>query len=810
MRRSGVLVSAGLVALALAAYGRLWRNDFIDLDDGLYITGNSHVLDGLTGPDVRWAWITCHAGFWFPLTWMSLQLDATLSPGRGPGGLPVVSAAVFHGQNLFWHAATTVLLFLTLGRLTGSPWQSAMVAALFAIHPLHVESVAWATERKDVLSTFFLVLTLFTYSVYASRPSPRRYLLVLAMFVLGLLSKPMLVTLPFLLLLLDYWPLGRWGGWGNKSGEWRVASGERKGAGAKNLGVSGNRGSHSTHQAPLVSGQPSFATVLLEKLPLLAIAAGAAILTILTQRTTDALRPLHELPFSARLANALLSYGWYVGKTCWPTQLSVLYTHPGTQWHWVPVVVGGTVLALFTLVSLLAARRWPWLAVGWLWFVGTLVPVIGLVQSGDQARADRFVYVPHIGLFVALVWGAAALLDRLRVSRTARVGLATSALAGLAAMTWVQVGYWQNPLTLWSHALAVAPDNHRAHFNLGNYSCTRAWKRGDAALLARSREHYDQALALHPDCRYHCGLGVLLLYGEDFVAAKEQFAQGLSLNPNSADAWIMLGVARLRADQAVPAEQALRHALELEPGAAARGPLGTVLWQQGRQAEAEDLWRQALRANPDDIEARVGVARVLLRQGRNREAARDLAAIAASPEQLSLLGVALSRMGEWSYAVAACERAVQVREVQARLLTHPDQKALAMYRRQLAYALQGAGRSAEASREYAAALALDPNWPAAAGQRAWQLATDPDPAFRDPPEALEMASQACQALPEPPAGILDSLAAALAAAGNYNQAAATARRALAAATPPLANDIARRLHLYEQGKPFISHASQSP
>jgi hypothetical protein len=455
------LVLAGLVLLTLLAYVPLWENDFIDLDDQVYITQNEHVLGGLTSSGIRWAWTTFHGGFWFPLTWLSLQADASLSALlRGPQGKGLPVAAVFHGQNLLWHLATVVLLFVVWRRLTGAMWRSALVAALFAVHPLHVESVAWATERKDVLSTFFLMLTLLAYTHYVRRPCWVRYLLVTVPFVLGLMAKPMLVTLPCLLLLLDWWPLQRF--------------------------------SLSRPQGPGAWG------LVLEKLPLFALAVAASVQAVVTQQQVAAFTELGVLSLSGRLANALLSYLWYLEKTFWPTGLAAFYCHSGSNWQSGPVLTAGLILLGITLGAAVSARRLPWLLVGWLWFLGTLVPVIGLVQIGQQARADRFVYVPHIGLFVALVWSCAALANRLRLPIWTQASLATACLLLLTARTWDQVGYWRNPAVLWSHALAVTTDNHRAHCLMGGALAQQAETKGDVAKLARARRHLEQAISLQP------------------------------------------------------------------------------------------------------------------------------------------------------------------------------------------------------------------------------------------------------------------------------------------------------------------------
>jgi hypothetical protein len=558
-----VLIPVGLVALTLATYGPLWNNDFINLDDETWITRNPHVRAGLTPHDVEWAWDGFHEANWVPLTWMSLQLDASLSPGRVTGGEHTPSAVVCHAQNLFWHTATVVLLFFTLRRMTGAVWCSAFAAALFAVHPLHVESVAWATERKDVLSTFFLVLAMLAYSGYTERPGLGRYVLVLSCFVLGLLAKPMLVTLPFCLLLLDWWPLRRLERGADKAQ--RIEQGKGKGGGAAAKRRKATSGASGQPSAP-VRG-PSW--LLVEKVPLFAVAVAAGVVTVLAQRSGGATQSTTGLSLTARLANAAAAYGWYLEKTVWPSGLAPFYPHPHEHWRWGPVLVGGVVLLAVTVTSLAGARRWPWLTVGWLWFLGTLVPVIGLVQVGDQARADRYSYVPHIGLFIALVWSAAAVLDRLRVPAALRAAAAGCCLVPLSVLTWVQVDYWQDAGTVWEHALAVTSGNDRAHFNLANYLADRGWAERNPALLAGAREHYAAAVALEPgDFRYRYNYGTLLLNRGELDQAREQFERFVELNPAEENAWYNLGLTQLRTGQPARAVQSLRRALTLKPGSA--------------------------------------------------------------------------------------------------------------------------------------------------------------------------------------------------------------------------------------------------
>jgi hypothetical protein len=413
---------AGLVALAIVAYLPLWNNDFVDFDDEVYITENPAVAGGLTWSGLCWAWTNDEAPYWLPLTWLSLQFDAHFFSTLGPRGEVVLSPAAFHGHNLFWHVATALLLFAVWHRLTGARWRSFFVAALFAVHPMHVESVAWAAERKDVLSGFFGTLTLWAYLRYRERPGWARYGSMLAAFLLSLLAKPMLITLPFVLLLLDYWPLRRMG--------------------------------------------PQLGRLVLEKLPMFVLAGVIAAITLESRERHGALVALSTISLSARLANALTAYGWYVGATFCPVQLAVLYPHPYGDWSPLAALAGAGLLSSLTALALWQARRRPWLIVGWLWFVGALFPVIGLAQGGAQAWADRFSYWPHIGLFAAIVWGLGELVDRFHVPAWAPAMAAAAVLACFTVLTWCQVGYWRDSVTLWERALAVTKHNPQAHQRL--------------------------------------------------------------------------------------------------------------------------------------------------------------------------------------------------------------------------------------------------------------------------------------------------------------------------------------------------------
>jgi hypothetical protein len=448
---------AGLLALTVLAYLPIWENGYVDFDDDVYLTRNPHVLEGFTPRSFFWAWTTIDpAPYWLPLTWLSFQLDAQCFAQRTPDGEVFLPPAAVHGQNLFWHTASVLLLFSFWQRVTGRRGLSLVVAALFAVHPMHVESVAWATERKDVLCVFFGLLALWAYVGYVRKPGRLRYLALMAAYLLSLLSKPMLMTLPFVLLLLDYWPLGRMRGTTAATGEL---------------------------PAPM-----SLRQLIREKLPLFLMAAVIAMITLQARSSRGSIVSLLSLSFTARLANALTAYGWYVSSSLCPLDLAVLYPHPWENWSLPAALTGGALVLSLSLLCVWQARRRPWLLVGWLWFVCTLFPVIGFAQGGKQAWADRFSYWPHIGLFVALVWGLAELLQRWRLPVLLPRLAGAMVLGWLVLRTGSQLATWRNADTLWEQALRVTTDNDQAHERL--------------ARLERIHGHSEQAeLHLHQAVR---------------------------------------------------------------------------------------------------------------------------------------------------------------------------------------------------------------------------------------------------------------------------------------------------------------------
>jgi tetratricopeptide (TPR) repeat protein len=507
LRRS-LLLAAGLVLLVFAIYGRTIGFGYVSYDDNLYVYENEQVQAGLSAENVRWAFVTLHAANWHPVTWLSLMLDATLF-GGGPGARHLVNVGL--------HAANAVLFFLLLLELGAALWPAVLAAALFAAHPCHVESVAWITERKDVLSTLFLLLSISGYVGWVKRGGRLRYLASLSCMALGLLAKPMLVTLPFALLILDVWPLRR------------------------------------------LAAAPAGLRLVLEKIPFLALALASVAVTILAQHKGQAVVPLGHFPLPLRLANALTSYAAYLGRLVLPAGLAVWYPYPASVpvWSWAG--------ALALLVGLSAAAYWqrreqPYLLVGWLWFMGTLVPVIGILQVGGQAMADRYAYVPYLGLYAALALGLERLAGRLPQRRGIVAAAAGVAVAVLGIAAFCQAGFWKDNTALYERALAVTRDNHLAHVNLGN-ELRRQLR------FAEALEHFREAARIKPDSAeaWINASGVHLQF-ERFTEAEQAARTALALEPESAEAEAALGIALLAAGWPFSAEEHLQRAIERNPG----------------------------------------------------------------------------------------------------------------------------------------------------------------------------------------------------------------------------------------------------
>jgi protein O-mannosyl-transferase len=539
-----------LATLTAALYWPARKFSFINYDDPVYVTQNTQVQSGLTWKGVAWALTAGHASNWHPLTWLSHMADVQIF-GQ--------SAGAHHLVNVLLHSANSLLLLLVLLRLTGKAVPSLLAAALFAWHPLHVESVTWISERKDVLSSLFWLLTLWFYAGYAQRrlggPDPRRttwaYLAALICFALGLLSKPMVVTLPFVLLLVDVWPLKRVSLEAPRAGAWSA--------------------------------------LMREKIPFFALAAGSCVLTLLAQSRSGAVAPLSYIPLDQRVANALVAYVFYLRKTIWPADLAVFYPHPGASPRSL-VLVSAALLGLTTWAAWWQSKRRPWLAVGWFWYLGTLVPVIGLVQVGNQAYADRYTYVPLLGIFIAVAWGVTewAFSSRPKLL-AASLGFGL-ALAAYGLATHRQLRHWENSETLFRRALAVTENNYLAHHGLA-YQLAATGKPDEA------QYHYERALAILPTYyEAHLNLGILLLAKGALDPAAEHLLLALQFNPDSVEGHYNYGVVLGRQGKDGAAIVEFNKAAKLQPEHLnAHYNLGLALAKLGRPQEAERHYRQAIR-----------------------------------------------------------------------------------------------------------------------------------------------------------------------------------------------------------------------
>lgn len=521
----------GLALLVAVLFGRTTGFGFCNYDDPEYVTENEHVQSGLTADSIRWALTSTEHANWFPLTWLSLELDYEL---WGVDSVGRLAAGGFHLTNVVLHATNTLLLFWFLRAATANELASGCVAALFANHPLHVESVAWITERKDVLSTLFWMLTLLAYTRYARRPSIRRYLLVVTTFGLGLAAKQMLVTLPCVLLLIDYWPLRRWQPVTGESPQAQDTGGDSP-------------------------GFPPFAGIrlVLEKLPLLVLSAALSTLTFWVQVHGGAVRSAEDLPVVFRLMTIPPAYVAYLAKAIWPAQLAVFYPHPAqAQLPWLTSI---TAALLVLATAAVFYRRRPWLLTGWLWYLGTLVPVIGLVQVGRQGIADRYTYIPLIGIFIAVVWQIRAFVLSQRLSPRMAGVLGVVALASFAACTWVQVGYWRDNVALWQHALEVTGPNGQVLDGLGE-ALMREGREGDAlpflSELVKQMPDYDAG---------HINLAVALLLLGETAEGKLQLQEGLRINPRNTAAQFNLGRLEYSEGNMAEAEVHVREALRIQP-----------------------------------------------------------------------------------------------------------------------------------------------------------------------------------------------------------------------------------------------------
>jgi len=631
-----------LIVLCLLVFGQTLRHDFVNYDDPEYVYQHPKITAGLSIDGVQWAFGNVHARNWHPLTTISHMFDAQLFG---------VTAGGHHFTNVALHTAAAVLLFLLLRGMTGALWRSAFVAAVFAIHPLRVESVAWVAERKDVLSGLLFVLTLGAYLRYTRRRSATRYAVLMALFALGLLAKPMLVTLPFLLLLLDLWPLQRF----TAESKWR----------------------------PLIW----------EKLPLLALAAAASVVTMLVQKTGGAMK--ESMPFAWRVANAFVTCVAYLRDTVWPTKLAPFYPHPENQLPAWLIALAIVVVLAVTTGAIARWRRSPYLATGWFWFLGMLTPVIGIVEVGAQARADRYTYLPQIGLLICITWAAAELSAGWRYRRQVLAASGAIAIVALAAAAWRQAAHWRESETLWAHTLHVTSDNHVAYNNIGDLH----FQRGE---IDKALPHYQKALEIRSGSRignydflsalYHSNYGSALRRLGRGEEAIPYYEKAIELQPDLADTYLNYGGALIENGAVDEGITALRRLVELEPNhVAGQSDLGTALLQKKAEKEAIEHYEQALAIEPRaltplnnlswlyatsrDPAIRDGARAVVLAEQATRVVPRD------HPMLLHKLAAAHAANGDFSRAIEVAERALRSASAQDNsALAQELQRNLSSYR----------------------------------------------------------------------------------------------------------------------------------
>jgi len=512
--RNDIIICLLLASATFLVYWEISGHQFINVDDNIYVTNSPYVQSGLTRESIRWAFTTTTAEFWHPLTWLSYMLDTELF-GVNPGG--------YLFTNLLLHVINSLLLFLLLKWMTGALWQSAFVAALFALHPLHVESVAWVAERKDVLSALFWILSIGCYAYYVKRPGYKRYLAVCLLFALGLMVKSMLVTMPFVLLLMDVWPLAR-----------------------------------LQPSSTLRSSVYSFFRLVREKIPLFALSAAAGAITLFAQKSGGGLGDLNSYPLIERIANAFVSYGVYIGKMFWPQNLAVFYPYPENLSGW---QVAGSLFALVVISALAIrwSRRYPFFLTGWLWYLGTLLPVIGLIKIGDFAMADRYTYIPLIGLFIVIAWGLPEIISKLPYKKLVLSVAAVLALTGLATSTLSQVRYWSNSVTLFEHALQITENNFFAHFGMGHALANQG-------KFNQAIGHFSAAVRIKPEkATLHSDLGRALASQNKLKEARHRFSIALNIKPDKADTHYYLGNVLVIQSNLKPAIFHFAEALRLAP-----------------------------------------------------------------------------------------------------------------------------------------------------------------------------------------------------------------------------------------------------
>jgi protein O-mannosyl-transferase len=562
-----------LIIASCAAFGRIMGNDFINYDDYEYVAGNNHIQSGFNPESIKWAFTSSYFSYWHPLTRLSHMLDWSLF-GSNPSGHHMVS--------LLLHIGAVLFLFLFFNKTTNNLWPSAFAAALFALHPLRVESVAWAAERKDVLSMFFGMACIYVYSFYAERSKLSLYFLSLLLFFFALMSKPMLVTMPFVLMLLDYWPLKRW---------------QKK-------------------NDDLGNGFNSINRLIWEKVPFVLLIIPLSIMTLWAQNKIGTVAPVKCLSLSERVINATISYTAYLEKIFWPVNLAVFYPYEFSFPVW-KLLISGLILTGITIFVLYYIRKLPFLFVGWFWYLGTLVPVIGLVQAGLQAMADRYTYLPSAGIAVGVAWGISSLINNDNISKKVLFPVAVSVLAIFAVLTWQQCGYWKNSIEIWNHALSVTKNNYLAHNNLASFF--------DERKIGEAMNHYNEAIRLKPDyvdAYYNRGNAYSRL-GRNQQAI-DDYGKAIRLKPDFADAYYNRGVVCTNTGLYQQAIADYSKIISLDPNSVkAYNNRGSIYLKLGQYRRAIEDYDETIRITPDNAYAYSNRAFVHINHGNKQLGCHD-------------------------------------------------------------------------------------------------------------------------------------------------------------------------------------------
>ncbi len=818
-----------LAASTIAVFWQVREYDFVNYDDNYYVYENHDVTGGLSWKSFIAAFTTPHVGNWLPMVWLSFIVDVELF-GLNPGYM--------HLTNVFFHVINTLLLFLILRRLTGRLWASAFVAAAFALHPMHVESVAWITERKDVLSCFFMLLTMAAYIRYVNKRGRGWYVAALVLYIIGLLAKPMLVTVPILLLLLDYWPLCRLAGTSFQSANKTVA------------------------RIPLRK-------LVSEKIPFLMLSGIWSVITFIVQRSSGVVASLADLPLYARVANPFLSYTKYVLRMFWPRNMAVFYPYDASTVSLLPAFLAALTVIVISVLAIRLRTKRPFFFSGWFWFIIALTPVIGVIQSGAQSMADRYTYIPYIGLFIAVAMAVSDFRLQFRPARFLVSSIAVFAIIAIGIVTHRQTSYWRDSVTLFSHAIKVTKNNDTAYNNRGAaYNDLGRWEDAIA--------DFTEAVAIRPEnAEAYNNLGLASVKLSRWQQAENAFRNAIKVKPNYAEAYNNLGVSYGQQNRWQEAEKAFREAIRIDPAhAEALNNLGVACGKQGRWQDAADahkmatnarkdyvtalnnlggayeklnLWQEAIEIyqrtitiKPKHAETHKNLGSVMNKLGRWEEAIkyyeRAIELESNYVQAFNGLGFTYGKLGRWQQALSAFQKAVALDPndsathhnmgiAYVELRMHLD--AIASFSRaialdpnnadahhNLANELVATGRLDDSIEHYRAALRIRPDWADCMNNFAFLIAAYPAVRSRNLNEAVRLAERACELTNHSNPAFLDTLAIAYASVGRYSEAINTAEKALQLASDvsyaSLRSDIERRISLFRQSKPYVESAESLP